>query len=190
MCNGCDAVIAVVVLAAGSSARLGEPKQLVMIAGETMLERAVRTALQAGFVRVIVVLGAESERIRERCNLRRAVVLVNEAWEEGMASSIRIGVNAALGADGVILMTCDQPAVTAEHLCELTAMGETTASSYMGRRGVPAYFPSAALAELMQLEGDAGARELLRGALAIELLAGELDVDTAQDLARARELFS
>lgn len=107
-----------------------------------------------------------------------------------MASSIRIGVSAALGADGVILMTCDQPAVTAEHLCELTAMGEATASAYAGQRGVPAYFPSAALAKLMQLEGDAGARELLRGALAIELLAGELDVDTAQDLARARELFS
>ena len=63
------------------------------------------------------------------------------------------------------------------------------ASEYAGRRGVPAYFPASAFKELMGLRGDVGARELLRGARAVELPGGELDVDTPEDLARARELF-
>jgi CTP:molybdopterin cytidylyltransferase MocA len=182
-------VIAAVVIAAGASTRLGEPKQLVVIAGETLLERAVRTAREAGCSPVVVVLGASAEVIRERCDLGGAVVVVNPGWEEGMASSIRIGVGAVGGADGVVLMTCDQPAVTAEHLLALTAAGEVMASEYAGRRGVPAYFPAASFSALTELTGDAGARELLRSAATVELVGGELDVDTAADLAAAVRLF-
>lgn len=182
-------MIAAVVLAAGASTRLGEPKQLIVINGETLLERAVRTAREAGCVPVVVVLGANAERIREQCDLGDAVAVVNEAWEEGMASSIRIGVDALYGAEGVVLMTCDQPAVTADHLRTLMGSGEVTASAYAGRRGVPAYFPANSVSELMQLRGDAGARELVRSAAAVELAGGELDVDTDRELARARELF-
>ena len=87
-------MIAAVVLAAGASTRLGEPKQLIAIGGETLLERAVRTAREAGCAPVVVVLGADAERIRERCDLGDALAVVNEEWQEGMASSIRIGVAA------------------------------------------------------------------------------------------------
>jgi molybdenum cofactor cytidylyltransferase len=189
-------VTAAVVLAAGASTRLGEPKQLVMLGGETLLDRAVRTAREAGCEPVVVVLGAEAERIRERCDLGGAVVVVNGAWEEGMASSIRtglravrVGVGAVGGADGLVLMTCDQPAVTAEHLLALMAAGQVTASAYAERRGAPAYFPVTAFPALAALRGDAGARELLRGAATVELIGGELDVDTAADLAAAIRLF-
>jgi molybdenum cofactor cytidylyltransferase len=182
-------MIAAVVLAAGASTRLGEPKQLVMIAGETLLERAVRAAREAGCSPVVVVLGASEEEIVARCDLDDAFVLVNEFWNEGMASSIRVGVGAVQDADGVVLMTCDQPAVTAGHLRALMATGQVTASAYAGRRGVPAYFPATAFSTLMALQGDAGARDLLRGAPAIELVGGELDVDTAADLAAAELLF-
>jgi CTP:molybdopterin cytidylyltransferase MocA len=92
-------------------------------------------------------------------------------------------------ADGVVLMACDQPAVTAEHLRSLMKSGEATASAYAGRRGVPAYLPSAAFAQLMDLRGDAGARELLHEATAVELVGGELDIDTAEDLAEAEPRF-
>jgi molybdenum cofactor cytidylyltransferase len=182
-------MIAAVVLAAGASKRLGEPKQLIAIAGETLLERAVRTAREAGCEPVTVVLGAASDAIRERCDLSDAVVVLNDAWEEGMASSIRVGVAAVDGADGVVLMACDQPAVTADHLRKLLATGEVMASAYAGRRGVPAYFPASSFPVLMQLRGDAGARELLREAPVVELSGGELDVDTATELARATRLF-
>jgi CTP:molybdopterin cytidylyltransferase MocA len=184
---------AAVVLAAGASTRLGEPKQLVRLAGETLLERAVRTAREAGCSPVVVVLGADAEQIAAQCDLSDAVVVVNDAWSEGMASSIRHGVrtlgSVAKDADGVVLMTCDQPAVTAAHLRALRSTGEATASAYAGRRGVPAYLPAAAFAQLMELHGDAGARELLVQARCVELADGELDIDTAEDLAAAERMF-
>ncbi len=184
---------AAVVMAAGASARLGEPKQLVRLAGETLLEQAVRTAREAGCTPVVVVLGAEADKIRAQCNLNDAVIVINDEWSEGMASSIRLGVR-TLGSianetDGVVLMACDQPAVTAEHLRALMKSGEATASAYAGRRGVPAYLPASAFADLMKLRGDAGARTLLRNATAVELAGGELDVDTAEDLAEAERRF-
>jgi CTP:molybdopterin cytidylyltransferase MocA len=184
---------AAVVLAAGASVRLGEPKQVVQLAGEKLLERAVRTAREAGCSPVVVVLGADAELIAAQCDLSDAVVAINDVWSEGMASSIRLGMRtlgaAAKDADGVVLMTCDQPAVTAEHLRTLMKAGETTASAYAGRRGVPAYLPSTAFAQLMELRGDAGARDLLRGTEAVELADGELDIDTVEDLAEAERRF-
>jgi CTP:molybdopterin cytidylyltransferase MocA len=133
---------------------------------------------------VVVVLGAEAEQIAEECDLSDSAVVVNEEWSEGMASSIRVGVGALQDADGVVLMTCDQPAVTAAHLRALMKTGEATASTYAGRRGVPAYLPAASFAQLLELRGNVGARELLRGVEVVELANGELDVDTAEDLER------
>ncbi len=184
---------AAVVLAAGASTRMGAPKQLATIGGETLLERAVRTAREAGCSPVVVVLGASAGRIAERCDLGDAAVAVNDGWSEGMASSIRSGVRAlgriAEDADGAVLMTCDQPAVTAKHLRGLMATGEATASRYAGRNGVPAYLPKAEFAQLMELSGDAGARTLLVHARSVELVHGELDIDTAEDFLRVRDLF-
>jgi len=173
-----------VVLAAGASVRLGQPKQLVRLSEETLLERACRTAREAGCAPVVVVLGSEAEQIQAQCDLSDAVVVVNDEWSEGMASSIRVGIRALHDADGVVLMTCDQPTVTAAHLRALMASGETKASAYAGRRGVPAYLPASAFAQLMKLRGDAGARDLLGEAETVELVGGELDVDTAEDLER------
>ena len=177
--------MAAVILAAGASSRLGEPKQLVVVAGERLLERAVRVATAAGCSPVVVVLGASAERVLAECALGAAIVVVNEAWASGMASSIRAGI-AVIDADGVILMTCDQPAVTAEHLKRLMDADEPVASSYAGRRGVPAYFPRRCFAALRSLKGDAGARALLQAAPAVELAGGDLDVDTQEALKAAR----
>jgi molybdenum cofactor cytidylyltransferase len=185
--------VAAVVLAAGASTRLGELKQLVVLGEETLLERAVRVAREAGCSPVVVVLGAEFAQVLGNSLLGEAVPVINDRWTEGMASSIRLGVRTlgfvAKAAAGVVLMTCDMPAVTAVHLRALMGSGERTASCYAGRSGVPAYFPASGFDALMELQGDAGARALLRTARSVELAGGELDVDTAEDLARARELF-
>ena len=186
-------MIPAVILAAGASTRLGEPKQLAMLAGETLLERAVRVAREAGCEPVVVVLGAAYVEILAHNQLRDAVPVINDKWAEGMASSIRLGVRTlgfvAKEAEGVVLMTCDQPAVTAAHLRRLTLRQEVKASRYAGRNGVPAYFPANYFRRLMKLSGDAGARELLEDARSEELAGGELDVDTAADLAAAERLF-
>ncbi|HWW23986.1 MAG TPA: nucleotidyltransferase family protein [Edaphobacter sp.] len=180
--------IAAVVLAAGGSSRLGEPKQLLRLGGENLLERAVRVAREAGCGPVVVVLGASAEVIRSQCSLGDVRVLVNEGWEEGMASSIRLGVGALSGVDGCVVMTCDQPAVTVGHLSRLIG-NEVRASRYAGRNGIPAFFPAAVFGGLMELRGDKGARELLAGVGFVEFEGGELDVDTVGDLIRVRELF-
>jgi CTP:molybdopterin cytidylyltransferase MocA len=172
---------------------LGEAKQQVMLGGETLLERAVRVAREAGCLPVVVVVGAEYVQVLGSNVLGDAVPVINEEWEEGMASSIRLGVRAlgfaAKDAEGVLLMTCDQPAVTAKHLGKLMTKVEVKASRYAGRNGVPAFFPAKYFEKLTELKGDTGARELLAEARYEELENGELDVDTAADLARARELF-
>ena len=186
-------MIAAVVLAAGGSRRLGEPKQLVKIGGETLLERAVGTARAAGCAPVVVVLGAAYVEVLARSGLGDAVPVINDKWAEGMAGSIRLGVRTlgfvAKDAEGVLLMTCDQPAVTAEHLQRVMMRPEVKASRYAEHNGVPSYFPKKYFSELMALVGDAGARELLAQARFEELAHGELDIDTAEDVARARTLF-
>jgi molybdenum cofactor cytidylyltransferase len=181
--------IGAVILAAGASRRLGEPKQLVKLGAENLLDRSVRVAREAGFSPVVVVLGAAAESIQATCELRDADVLRNDNWCEGMGASVRVGVAALRDLDGCVLMTCDMPCVTATHLRSLSASGAVAGSAYAGRRGVPAYFPASAFKDLMKLRGDTGAKDLLRSARCVALVGGELDVDTIEDLERARALF-
>jgi molybdenum cofactor cytidylyltransferase len=165
---------------------------MVRLGGETLLQRAVRVANEAGLEPVFVVVSGDQAEEFGVASLAHCFALINDGAQEGMASSIRVGVARALetGSEGIVVMACDQPAVTAGHLRELFATEEqVVASSYAGRRGVPAYFPASVFPELMELQGDAGARSLLQGAQCVELASGELDIDTAEDLERARILF-
>ena len=191
-----DLRYAAIILAAGASTRLGQPKQLALLNNEPLLARALRITHEAGCSPILVVLGAEDDRIRAGFSPLNAAIVVNVHWREGMASSIRVGIEALHNLsqkhpnNGAILMTCDQPAVTPGHLRALTASGEIAASEYAGRRGVPAYFPASAFAALAQLTGDSGARDLLRHAPAIPLPLGELDIDTPEALTHAQEFFA
>lgn len=181
------------VLAAGASTRLGEPKQLVLLGDETLLERSVRIALESGCSPVVAVLGANHVHVLNNSSLMNVETVINEDWAEGIGSSIRLGVQTlqieSKDVEGVILMTCDQPAVTAQHLHLIAAKNEIKASRYAGRNGIPAYFPAIYFGRLTTLCGDVGARDLLVDARFEELPGGELDVDTHGDLERARILF-
>lgn len=192
--------VAAVIVAAGSSSRLGQPKQLLTIDGESMLERAIRVAHEGGASPVFVVLGAHRGVIEKRVNLAAARIVVNDEWEEGLASSIRAGVNAveteAPDAPGVLLMTCDQPRLTADHLRRMMdefkahAGANAIASNYAGTRGIPAVFPRQAMADLSALRGDKGARGLLAQppwpVTEIPFEGGEVDIDRPEDLAQLR----
>jgi len=176
-----------VVLAAGLSTRLGRPKQLEMLGGETLVERTVRVASEAGLAPVIAVI-LDGELI-PRLQSLGAIPLFNRRSFDGLATSIHVGVRAAMphDLDGLVLMTCDQVALTADHLRALCHVTEqTTGSLYAGRVGVPAYFPRASFDALLKLEGDKGARELLRGVRSFPCEDLALDVDTEADLERAK----
>jgi CTP:molybdopterin cytidylyltransferase MocA len=152
-----------------------------------LVERAVRLAKEAGLSPVIaVVLDAA---LIEPLQQQGAVVLLNRRSFEGIASSIHTGISWAKGvaASGAVIMTCDQIAVTAEHLRTLCETPESAAGSgYSGKIGVPAYFPASFFDDLLQLEGDAGAAKLLRAARSVPTESLAFDVDTEEDLARAR----
>jgi molybdenum cofactor cytidylyltransferase len=180
-----------VILAAGYSRRLGRPKQTLVIGGETLVERSVKVAQEAGLSPVIAVVRPESD-FGFALQQMGAVVVLNDEAREGMAASIRYGVNAAqlLHAVGVVVTTCDQPGLRPEHIRALIAEPErVTGSRYAGRVGVPAYFPASVFDQLMALQGDMGARDLLRGAKAIAAEELALDVDTDEDAERARRLL-
>jgi molybdenum cofactor cytidylyltransferase len=176
-----------VILAAGASTRFGSPKQVAEWRGETLLDRSIRVAQEAGCQPVVVVLGAHEASVRSSCKLQGVVAVSNPGWAQGMGSSIACGIAAIGEADGVLLMTCDMPAVTPEHLRALAASGLETASLYAEVKGIPAYFPRSAFARLRKLDGDGGAKALLKQAGAVALPAGERDIDRPQDLDWATE---
>lgn len=182
--------VAAIILAAGSSQRLGHPKQNVLLAGETLLQRAIRTATDARLSPIIVVV----RRTNDWTAAMQTDIefVINSNPDEGIASSIRCAIAALAPRDvaGAVIMTCDQPALTAAHLRALASdEGRITGSRYARTNGVPAYFPGASFAELLRLNGDSGARALLQAAHCISAEDLQLDIDTQQDLDRARALF-
>jgi len=191
-----SALVAAIVLAAGQSRRLGQPKQLLMHAGETLLERAIRLASEAGATPVIAVLGANIEIICASISLRRAILAVNNQWPAGISTSIHAGLDAldeaSPDAGGVLILGCDQPRLTADHLKVLiatfAAQAETSisASAYAGVLGIPAVFPRSAFPQLRALRGDKGARALFadptNSLVAVPFAGGEIDIDEPGDL--------
>jgi molybdenum cofactor cytidylyltransferase len=189
--------VAAVILAAGASRRPGRPKQLIPYQGETLLARAIRFAKDAGFHPVVAVLGAERDAIRAAIPPGSAVFIDNDAWQEGIASSMRAGLRAIAEHTpqpaGVLMMPCDQPRLTADHLRMLLGAFRAengpfiVASLYSGVRGVPALFPAAMFPQLNSLSGDTGARKLLLDppvpVLEVAFPGGEVDIDSPDDLA-------
>ena len=114
--------IGIIVLAAGSSSRMGRSKQLLEIDGQPLLCRCVDHALAASPSQVVVVLGANEKPHRELLEKLPVQIVSNFYWKTGMGSSIKTGLNYLIQSngelDGVILMVCDQPALTSEHLLE------------------------------------------------------------------------
>jgi molybdenum cofactor cytidylyltransferase len=190
--------IPAIVLAAGASNRLGQPKQLLMYRGEFLIERAIRLANEAGAAPVIAVLGAHVEIICASIGLNDSILSINDQWEQGIASSIHSGLRtldaAAAGSSGVLILSCDQPRLTAAHLRALIErfaarnQAGIVASAYAGVHGAPAIFPRSVFAELFALKGDKGARALLVEPpcplIALDFAGGEVDIDEPGDLAQ------
>jgi molybdenum cofactor cytidylyltransferase len=187
------------ILAAGSSSRLGKPKQNLIFKNQTLLQRAVDTALGAGCGPIIVVLGANSEMVRPTIEDKSVHIIYSQNWNEGMASSIRLGI-AELQiiypkADSVILMLCDQPFVdtaTLEQLVQSKSKKGIAACAYSDTIGPPVLFDKFYFDDLLRLEGQEGAKKLLlkypNDVAVVTFPLGSIDIDTAEDFEKINSL--
>ncbi|MFC7550884.1 NTP transferase domain-containing protein [Plantactinospora sp. GCM10030261] len=185
---------AALVLAAGAGRRYGGPKALVRFDGELLVERAVRTAREAGCAPVAVVIGAAAEAVRARADLGGARLVANPRWPTGMGSSLRAGLEALADGDAtaVVVLLVDMPGVTTPAVARLASDPEPLAlrvATYGGRRGHPvllgrAHWPGVVAAAT----GDMGARGYLADRAAEVLavpcddIADGHDVDVPADL--------
>jgi len=193
-------VLAAVILAAGGSSRMGQPKQLLKFRGTSLLRRAIDTALAVPTEQVIVVLGHAADQLLPECTPTNATVVLNDQWMEGVSTSLRGGL-AAVSSDarGVFIYPADMPLVTPEALRELAhrqqVSGRPAAMTEAGGvRGVPVFITRSLFPALMIQEGDVGGAQYLRGhPEAVEAVHFDdpdlvRDVDRPEDYARLLEL--
>ena len=191
-----------VLLAAGSSNRMGQPKQLLPFNGRPLIEHVLTVAQASLCDEVVVVLGKFSEQVIPLIDTTKAIVVHNRDWEEGMASSIRCGLQSLLkkipAVGAAIFMVCDQPFVSSTLLNELirarTETGKTIiASTYHDTIGTPALFDKIFFDQLMQLHGQEGAKKIIMQHIhdvkTIPFPMGYIDIDTPGDYEELKRLI-
>jgi molybdenum cofactor cytidylyltransferase len=188
-----------IILAAGRGARMGGPKALLALEGETFLARVARGLGRPGVERVTAVLGHDADRIRQEAPLPPDVAtIVNLRYTDGMLTSILAGLDRAQagGADAVLVHPVDHPLLDAETVDAVVAAlarGATIAvPSHGGRRGHPAGFARGAWTALREAAPDEGARGVLtrHPEWIVHVPAGEdclLGVNTPEDYERLKE---
>lgn len=191
-------MVGVVILAAGASSRMGEPKQLLEFDGRSFLRRAATEALRSACRPIVVVVGANAAQVRAEVSGLEVLVVENPWWAAGMSRSLRAGVAELVKHDGVgavLVMLCDQPFVTAAVVGDLVAAYRSTgktivASEYGGSCGVPALFARTHFAELIALDDAGGAKGMIAAHAAevtrLSFPKGEVDIDTPEDYRRLR----
>jgi molybdenum cofactor cytidylyltransferase len=184
--------IAILIMAAGSSSRMGSPKQLLEWKSSNLLNHAISKALQLMPNHVFVVLGAGAEFIIPEIELKQANILINKDWKQGLGNSIRFGVNAVSRAfhdvKGILLLLPDQPLIELDHYSRLLKdfipdRHQIIATEYEdGKLGVPALFDKSYFKELSDLNSDIGAKHVIRNysdsVVSIKNKQANIDIDT------------
>lgn len=192
-----DPKIGGLLLAAGGSSRLGQPKQLLLFEGKTLIRRAAETLVNSACDPVVVILGAEIERSAAEISDLNVNVQINKDWRSGMSSSINSGLRELLrtepGLDAVVIALCDQPNITSADIDQLIRVFNSTgrlivASQYGDATGVPALFSKEIFNELLALTGDKGARKIIRDHITdvetVKMDNAAFDIDTVDDADR------
>ena len=189
--------IALVMLSAGASSRMGQPKQLLPWKNSTLLQHSLDQALQAKASEVILVLGANHERILAEIENRTVTLVINANWSDGMSASIGAAMKylgeSGKDFDGVLFCLSDQPLLDFNYYNDLidkflTSTEEIVYSKYSKSYGVPAIFPKTMFHELENLSGDKGAKSLIQRNLEraqwVDASSLAVDLDTMEQYRR------
>jgi len=182
----------IILLAAGSSSRLGQPKQQLPFQKTSLLEHMIHIALGAKVSEVIAVV---NEVFKHISPAEKMTLLINEDAASGLSSSIRKGIETIKEklpeAEAVIIMPCDQPFLTTAILDKLISKFESTdkgiiAARYAETFGTPALFHHRYFDQLLQLQGDVGAKSIMKAHTSdmayVDFPQGGIDIDTPDDL--------
>ncbi len=186
--------IAIIILAAGSSSRMGQPKQQLVIDGQPLLQNVVSTSLASKTDKIVVVLGSQASANEELLKELPVTVIRHQQWHEGVGSSLKKGLSETLklypDLSAVILLVCDQPYLTSAHLNNLMDEFQHTgkaivASTYKETMGVPALFDQSLFPKLLALKNHQGAKKIIEALPALRTTVpfpkGETDLDTPDD---------
>ncbi len=184
----------IILLAAGSSSRMGQSKQLIKIGDESLIVQTTKHAIQSG-MRTIVVLGANEMEHRIAIEKLSADIIKNTDWKTGMGSSLKAGLKYILENDpdveAIIVAVCDQPLLTSHHLVKLKDLHQSSrksivASYYSGTEGVPTLFHKILFTEILNLSDDQGAKKIIQRhpdeTITVQFPEGATDLDTPEDL--------
>lgn len=193
--------VGAVILAGGSSSRLGQPKQLIKYRNKPLLQNIIDHIQVLSFTSKVLILGAHAEEIKKKINTGEFKVFINEEWEEGIASSIRKGVIYSLkitpDLEHILFLLSDQPFVTSELIQKLLdthkKQGKTiTGCRYDNTVGVPVIFNKNMFQELCHLKGDRGAKVLIKKypdkVAAVSFDLGSVDIDEPEDYSKLLKL--
>lgn len=183
-----------IILAAGSSSRMGQSKQMLDIHGEKLLRKTVHTFVEASVSPIAVVLGADEKAHRELLTDLPIHIVLNPNWRRGMGSSLKAGLSYLLSVDpsmsAVMVSVCDQPLLSADIIVGLIKKYQQehkpiVASRYSGVPGVPVLFDAAYFERLASLPDNQGAKKIIlenpSDVSVVPFPGGEIDLDTMED---------
>jgi molybdenum cofactor cytidylyltransferase len=192
--------VSIVILAAGGSTRMGAPKQLLHIAGQSLMKRVAEMAMDTPCYPIVVVLGANKALVRKELDRMPVTLIDNPNWQDGMASSLKMGLVGAYmtfkDLEAVIFLTVDMPYVSVElieHLIKkaqenMSTTNETpdiVACRYDGQPGIPVLFKRNRFNDLLELKGDTGAKKVIMAhqdkTATIDFPQGKFDLDTIEE---------
>lgn len=189
-------MISSVVLAAGRSTRMGEPKQVMRIRGKPLLRIVLETLRKAKVDETVVVLGPDAGRTMEEVGIKGERVVVNPRQSEGMSSSLRLGLR-SLSPDttAAVVVLGDMPLLspsTVNRIIDgyLSKGAPVVVPTYRGVRGNPVLFARSVFPEIMKIRGDVGARSVVdsQGGAVLEVPVADegviVDIDTQSDYER------
>jgi molybdenum cofactor cytidylyltransferase len=182
------------ILAAGESSRLGQPKQLIQFRGKSLVRRMVYAARKARCSPTVAVIGSDREEVERELKAEGAIIVENQNWRLGIGTSIRAGVQVLIDnvpdVEAIVLLVCDQPAVDARTIARLITLREKTkrtivASRYANTLGVPALFDRSCFQELLALDNGTGAKTVILSnrerVTEFPFPEGKIDIDTLDD---------